>query len=141
MDSSGPRTAGLTMVVGGIALAVFTFLTWYDIGGVQNNAWDALRRTDFVLFAAGLVAAAGGAWLAFGDIGPEARVVAAIGAAAAGLAGLIVLVRMFSPPGDGDLEIGIFLALLAALVSVVGGLMALSATLRSPPPRPTAGPR
>ncbi|MGH2961420.1 MAG: hypothetical protein ACRDL3_04390 [Solirubrobacterales bacterium] len=137
MDSSAPRTAGLTMIVGGIALAAFTFLTWYDVGGVDNNAWDALRRTDVVVFAGGLVAAAGGAWLAFGDIGPEARVVAFLGAAAAGLAGLIVIVRMLSPPGDGDLKIGIFLALLAAAIAVIGGLMALSATWRSPPPRPT----
>jgi hypothetical protein len=128
------------MIIGGIALAVFTFLTWYDIGGVQNTAWDALRRTDFVVFAGGLVAAAGGAWLAYGDVGPEARVVAFLGAAAAGLAGLIVLVRMFSPPGDGDLEIGIFLALCAAAVAALGGLRALSATWRSPPSGPTTRP-
>ncbi|MGH2993811.1 MAG: hypothetical protein ACRDL1_09780 [Solirubrobacterales bacterium] len=136
-DSAGPRTAGLVMIVGGIALAALTFITWYEIGGVDASAWDALRRTDVVVFAAGLAAAAAGAWLAFGDIGPEAKVVALLGAGAAGLAGLIVIVRMVSPPGDGDLKIGIFLALLAAVIAAIGGLMALSSTWRSPPARPT----
>lgn len=126
------------MIVGGAALAIFTFLTWYEIGGVDATAWDALRRTDFLVFAGGLVAAGAGAWLAFGDVGPEGRVVALLGAGAAGLAVLIVIVRMASPPGDGELKIGIFLALVAAVLATIGGLMALAATWRTSAPPPTA---
>jgi hypothetical protein len=116
------------MIVGGLALAVLTFVTWYDVAGVDANAWDALRRSDVVIFAAGLVAAACGAWLGFGNVGPEQRAVALIGGGAAAVGALIVILRIVSPPGDDtDLKVGIFLALLAAVAAAVGGLIALGA--------------
>jgi hypothetical protein len=130
MGSGGtaPQGASWLMIVGGLALAVLTFVTWYDVAGVQANAWDALRRSDVVIFAAGLVAAACGAWLGFGNVGPEQRAVGLIGAGAAAVGALIVILRMVSPPGvDTDLKIGIFLALLAALIATIGGLIALAA--------------
>jgi hypothetical protein len=132
--------AGGLMIVGGVALAALTFVTWYEIPfGGDANAWDALRRSDLVIFAAGLVAAAAGAWLTFGNVGPEARVVAMVGAGAAAVAVLVVIVRMVSPPGDADLRIGIFLALAAAVIAGIGGLMALFSTAGSTPARPTPG--
>lgn len=122
------------MIAGGVALAVLTFVTWYEVAGADLNAWEGLRRSDAVIFGAGLVAAACGAWLLFGDVGPEGKAVAAIGAAAAAVGALVVFVRMVSPPGDADLRIGIFLALVAALVAAVGGLMALASA--APASRP-----
>jgi hypothetical protein len=127
------------MIVGGLALAVLTFVTWYDVAGVESNAWDALRRSDVVIFAAGLVAASCGAWLGFGNVGPEQRAVALIGGGAAAVGALIVILRMVSPPGDGDLKVGIFLALVAALIATIGGLIALAA--KGPPaPATPSGP-
>ena len=119
-------TSGWLLTVGGAALALATFLTWYEIAGAELNAWEGLRRTDIVIFGAGVVAAACGAWLLFGDVGPEGRVVAAIGGGVAAIGVIAVFVRMISPPGDADLKVGIFLALVAALAGVVGGLMALA---------------
>jgi drug/metabolite transporter (DMT)-like permease len=113
------------MVAGGVALALLTFMTWYDNSGIDLTAWDALRRTDVVIFAAALVAAAAGAWLGFGDVGPERRWVALIGAGAGFLAALVVIIRTASPPGEADPQIGIFLALVAAVVAGVGGLLTL----------------
>jgi hypothetical protein len=121
------------MIVGGVALAALTFVTWFEGPAGGLNAWDGLRRSDVVVFAAGIAAAAAGGWLMFGDVGPELRAVALIGAAAAAIGALVVIVRMVSPPGDVDLEIGIFLALAAAALAVIGGLMALLAATRSPP--------
>jgi hypothetical protein len=118
--------SGWLLIVGGAALALATFLTWFEIAGAELNAWEGLRRSDVVIFGAGLVAALCGAWLLFGDVGPEARAVAAIGAGVAAIGAVIVIVRMISPPGDADLEIGIFLALVAAGVGVVGGLLAVA---------------
>ncbi len=131
------------MIGGGLALAVLTFVTWFDVGGLDRNAWEALRRTDVVVFAAGLVAAACGAWLGFGDVGPEGRIVALLGVAAAVVAGLVVVVRMINPPGDGDLAFGIFLALAAALLAAGGGCLALASSegagpADSGPPAPPA---
>jgi len=114
------------MIVGGAALALTTFLTWYEIAGADLNAWEGLRRTDVVIFGAGVIAALCGAWLLFGDVGPEGRIVAAIGAGVAAIGAVVVIVRMVSPPGDADLKVGIFLALVAAAAGIVGGLMALA---------------
>lgn len=144
MDETVNRTsrpATVLMIVGGVALAVLTFVTWYDINGLDRNAWDALRRSDVVVFAAGIAAAAAGAWLMFGNVGPELRAVALIGAAAATIGALVVIVRMVSPPGDGDLQIGIFLALAATIVAGIGSLLALFTAPRSPPagPGPATG--
>jgi hypothetical protein len=120
--------ASWLLIGGGLALAVLTFVTWFDVGGVDRNAWEALRRTDVVVFGAGVVAAACGAWLAFGDVGPEGRVVALLGIAAAVVGALVVVVRMISPPGDGDLAFGVFLALAAAALAAVGGVLALTSS-------------
>lgn len=124
-ERSGSRTGAIVLAAGGAALAVLTFVTWWDNAGVELTAWDGLRRTDVIIFAAGLIAAAAGAWLALGDVGPERRAVALIGSAAGFVAAVIVIVRIASPPGDADPQIGIFLALAAAVVADVGGLLSL----------------
>jgi hypothetical protein len=38
---------------------------------------------------------------------------------------LVVLIRLFSPPGEADASYGVFLALVASLVAAGGGLMAV----------------
>jgi hypothetical protein len=124
---NGASRAGVwLLLVGGLALAVSTFLDWYDFLGVGVSAWDALRRTDVAIFVAGVVAAASGAWLGFGDVGPERRVVAPLGAAAGVLGAVAVIVRMASPPGDLSLEAGIYIALVAAVLAAIGGILAVS---------------
>jgi len=120
------RASVWLLVVGGLALAVSTFLDWYDFLGAGVSAWDALRRTDVAIFVAGLVAAASGAWLGFGDVGPERRVVAPLGAAAGVLGAVAVIVRMASPPSDLSLEAGIYIALVAAVLAAIGGILAVS---------------
>jgi hypothetical protein len=127
--------SGWLLIAGGAALALVTFLTWYEIAGVELNAWEGLRRTDVVIFGAGIVAALCGAWLLFGDVGPEGRVVAAIGAGVAAIGAVVVIIRMVSPPGDADLRIGIFIALVAAAAAMVGGLMALTTVAPASPSR------
>jgi hypothetical protein len=136
-----PPLAGWLMIVGGLALAGLTFVDWYEFFGVGINAWQTLRRTDVAIFIAGIVAAACGAWLVFGDVGPEGRVVAPFGALAAGLGAVAIFVRMVSPPAGLPLRFGIYLALAAAVAATVGAVIASLSTLGSArPPRP-AGPK
>jgi hypothetical protein len=120
------RAGAWLLVVGGLGLAASTFLHWYEFLGAGVSAWDALRRTDVAIFVAGVVAAASGAWLGFGDVGPERRVVAPLGAAAGVLAAVAVIVRMASPPGDLSPEAGIYIALVAAVLAAIGGMLAVS---------------
>ena len=135
-----PPLAGWLMIVGGVALAGLTFVDWYEFFGVGVNAWQTLTRTDVAIFVAGIVAAACGAWLMFGDVGPERRVVAPFGALAAGLGAIVVFVRMVSPPADLPLKFGIYLALAAALAATVGGVIATLSTFGSPRPPSRPGP-
>jgi hypothetical protein len=128
-----PAPATVLMIAGGVALAALTFVTWFEGDRGDLNAWDGLRRSDVVIFAAGLAAAAAGGWLMFGDVSPELRAVALIGGAAAAIGALVVIVRIVSPPEGLDIKFGIFLALAAALIAGIGGLMALLAANRSPP--------
>src|SRR5918996_2228185 len=134
--------AGWLMIVGGVALAVFTFTPWFDFGpfGGDQSAWEGLRRTDVLIFAAGIAIAAGGAWLNFGDVGPEGGVVALLAAVAALVGVVLVLRQIFSPPGDAPLRFGIFLALAALAIGLLGSLLAAMQVWRSrragagPPP-------
>src|SRR5918995_2720875 len=93
-----PPIAGWLMIVGGVALTGLTFVDWYELFGVGVNAWQTLTRTDVAIFVAGIVAAACGAWLVFGDVGPERRVVAPFGALAAGPRAGGGFVRVGWPP-------------------------------------------
>jgi hypothetical protein len=135
-----PPLAGWLMILGGAALAMLTFVDWYEFLGVGVNAWQTLTRTDVAIFVAGIVAGACGAWLVFGDVEPERRVVAPFGALAAGLGAIAVFVRMVNPPADLSLKFGIYLALAAALAATVGGVIATLSTFGSPRPPAPAGP-
>ncbi|HZA59925.1 MAG TPA: hypothetical protein VE401_03980 [Solirubrobacterales bacterium] len=127
--------AGWLMIVGGVALAVFTFTPWFDFGpfGGDQSAWEGLRRTDVIIFAAGIAIAAGGAWLNFGDVGPEGGVVALLAVVAAVVGIVLVLRQVVSPVNDAPLRFGIFLALAALAIGLVGGLLAASQIWRSGP--------
>jgi predicted membrane channel-forming protein YqfA (hemolysin III family) len=134
--------AGWLMIVGGVALAIFMFTPWFDFGpfGGDKNAW-VLRRTDVLIFAAGIAVALGGAWLKFGDVGPEGGVVALLAAVAAVVGIVLVLRQVFSPINDAPLRFGIFLALGALVIGLAGSLMA-AMSLRSGtsgPGPPTSG--
>src|SRR4029450_3892192 len=51
---NGASRAGVwLLLVGGLALAVSTFLDWYDFLGAGVSAWDALRGPDVAIFCAG----------------------------------------------------------------------------------------
>src|SRR5918994_5328050 len=102
-----PPIAGWLTIVGGVALAGLTFVDWYEFFGVGVNAWQTLTRTDVAIFVAGIVAAACGAWLVFGDVGPERRVVAPFGALAAGIRAVPILLGGGRPPARPPPKVGI----------------------------------
>jgi hypothetical protein len=125
--------AGWLMIVGGVALAIFMFTPWFDFGpfGGDKNAW-VLRRTDVLIFAAGIAVALGGAWLRFGDVGPEGGVVALLATAAAVVGIVLVTRQIIDPTGGAPLRFGIFLAVAALAVGLVGSVMAALSLRPSP---------
>lgn len=186
MDFSRLRQGEIVAAIGGIALFVFMFFDWFGGGaasvevteevpglgevptGVEVeeeglSAWDALQ--DFSGFLIALAAVSG---IALGALAATGRRVnlgglpRGCGTAALGsLAVALILWRLLANPGD--LEIGIFLGLAAAIAIAAGAVMALreggfepllpvggagapTATMRasapaSSPPAPAAGTR
>ena len=149
MDFSRVRTGELVAGIGGLALFVFMFFDWFgggieiSSGGTEEvpglgevptepkveetgiSAWDALQDFDGYLIALTAVSgvalaalAAAGKRLRLGGL-PRGEVTATLGA----IAVTLILWRMLANPGD--LEIGIFLGLAAAVAIAAGALMAL----------------
>lgn len=149
MDFSRLRTGEIVAAVGGLALFIFMFFHWFgggveiSTGGTQDvpgigevpnapsveetgvSAWDALSDFSGFLIALSAVSgvalgglAASGQRLNLGGV-PRGAGTATLGS----LAVLLILWRFFANPGD--LKIGIFLGLAAAIAVAVGALMAL----------------
>jgi hypothetical protein len=145
----GLRAGEAIYLFAAILLFVLMFLDWYGvawkngtetIGGITalvagGNAWQTLEVLPLFLMLT-IAVAVGAALLRLSDSDwkpaiPPAAAVCALGA----LAALGILGRMVSPPdlgGEGigygvDLELGIFLALAAALGIAYGGWRAMAA--------------
>jgi hypothetical protein len=148
LDFSRLRNGEIVAAVGGLALFSFMFFDWFgggveiaattqDVPGIGEvpsgttveesglSAWDALSDFSGFLIALSAVSgvalgglAASGQRLNLGGI-PRGAGTAALGS----LAVLLILWRFLANPGD--LKIGIFLGLAAAVAVAVGALMAL----------------
>jgi hypothetical protein len=149
LDFSRLRTGEIVVAVGGLALFIFMFFDWFgggveiSTGGTQEipgvgevpseptleetgvSGWDALQDFSGFLIALSAVSgvalaglAASGRRLNLGGV-PRGAGTAILGS----LAVLLILWRFLANPGD--LKIGIFLGLAAAIAVAVGALMAL----------------
>jgi hypothetical protein len=132
-----------------ILLFVLMFLDWYGVQGTNSaeplggvvtsnaggNAWQALELVPLFLMLA-IAVAVGAALLRLGGSAwkpaiPPGAAVCVLG----GLAALLILIRVLSPPGPGEvlegafdttLKLPIFLALAAALGIAYGGWRAMA---------------
>jgi hypothetical protein len=130
LDSSRLRTGEIVAGIAGIALFVFLFFDWFaageegfDTGGVSG--WDGLG-TDVTGFIVFLAAVAGPALALLAMSGQRFNVPAPRGAGTAALGLLTVAIivwRIFANPGD--LKVGLFLGLAAAIALAAGALLAL----------------
>lgn len=124
----GRLIAGL----GGLLLFAFLFLPWFSAGGANESGWEGQSSTDIYMLITAMVAVAAAL--------PGTRAVLAPGVTMSGAATLLggvatVLLIWLSfidvPSGEGR-EVGIFLALVAAIVITVGGFMASGEPERAP---------
>lgn len=127
MDSSRLRTGELVAGIGGVLLFVFLFFDWFSAGGFGGNldGWDGLG-SDVTGFVVAVTSVAGVALALLAMSGQRVNIPAPRGSVTAVLATLsvaIILWRFFANPGD--LKIGIFLGLAAAVTIAIGALMAL----------------
>jgi hypothetical protein len=113
--------AAVVVVIGGGLLFASLFVEWYDPG---TSGWTAFEILDLVLAFAAVVALSAGIGALFGERWPEhARFVPVIGL----VAFVLVLTQLIEPPPlvhDGARKAGGFLALVASLILVGGGVLA-----------------
>jgi hypothetical protein len=127
LDSSRLRTGELVAGIGGVLLFIFLFFDWFGGGGFSGNldGWDGLG-TDVTGFVVFLTCLAGVSLALLAMTGQRVNLPLPRGGATAVLATLsiaIIIWRFFANPGD--LKIGIFLGLAAAVAIAVGAVMAL----------------
>jgi hypothetical protein len=121
MTKEMPRHAQLITGAGGVLLIVSLFLPWASAGGADQTGFELLTTADVFLLIVGLVAT--GAALTRGRFGvfrPDLSV-----SGAADLLGVIATILLawlilFDFPSGATPEIGVFLALLAA-IAILGG--------------------
>ncbi len=119
--------------VGGLALFGFLFLPWFSAAGVNETGWQGQSSTDIYMLITAMVAVAAALPGTRAELVPGATM---SGAAAllGGVATVLLIWLSFIdvPAGEGR-EVGIYLALVAAIAITIGALM--SATPRTVPAR------
>jgi hypothetical protein len=127
----GRLVAGL----GGLLLFGFLFLPWFSAGGLNESGWEGQSSTDIYMLITAMVAVAAAL--------PGTRALLVPGVTMSGAAALlggvaVVLLIWLSfidvPSGEGR-EVGIYLALVAAILIAVGGFM--SSSTAPAPARPS----
>jgi hypothetical protein len=117
--SQGQLIAG----AGGILLFVFLFLPWFGEGGVNSNGWEGQSSTDIFLMIVAVVAIASALPAGRAPLIPGITLAGAA-AVLGGVATLVLIwLSFFDFPSGADRKVGVYLALLAAIVIAVGGYL------------------
>jgi hypothetical protein len=150
VDPSKLKTGDIVAAAGGVLLIVSLFLDWYggaSVGGslpaglpsgfsdlTQNapkapsvDGWDSLGFIDYVLLLTGLVALKQGGIRVAGLRGRLGIPISAVTTGLGGIAMTLVIWRICDPVADGDLKVGIFLALIGSAAVGMGGYLAARA--------------
>lgn len=121
MIGQGRGLVQLIVGAGGILLITSLFLPWASAGGADQTGFELLRAGDVFLLIVGLVAIA--AALTGGRFGLFRPDVSLYGAADLfGVVATILLawLILFDFPSGGGREIGVYLALVAAITIIAG---------------------
>jgi hypothetical protein len=123
MDPVRARQGKLIAGIGGLALFGFLFLPWFGEAGGNLTGWEGQTTTDIYLLITAMVAVASAL--------PNTRALLVPGVTMSGAAALlgavatvllIWLAFIDFPSGTGH-KVGVYVALLAAIVITIGGLM------------------
>ena len=123
MDSARVRQGRLVAGVGGLLLFGFLFLPWFGEAGVNSTGWEGQSSTDLYLLITALVAVAAAL--------PSTRAMLLPGVTMSGAAALLgsvgtvllIWLSFIDFPSGADRKVGVYLALLAAIIVAVGGYM------------------
>jgi hypothetical protein len=137
---SNPRAnlGHILIAAGGVLLALFTFLSWFGPGDV--SAWEVFNIVDVVIFLGALVAAgiaAANLAGAAANLPPQVTSVQRWLGAVPALLAIAFIIEIVA--GDGEIEFGGFLSLIAALVLLAGTIMLVRPDIAAKVNEATAG--
>lgn len=124
MDPVRARQGKLIAGIGGLMLFGFLFLPWFGQAGVSETGWEGQSTTDIYLLITAMVAVAAAL--------PASRALLLPGVTMPGGAALLggvatvllIWLSFIDFPSGADRKIGVYLALLAAIVITIGGFLA-----------------
>jgi Protein of unknown function (DUF2510) len=122
---SNPRAnlGQILVAVGGVLLAVFTFMSWFGPGD-DASAWKVFSAVDIVIFFGALLAAGLAVVNLLGqssNLPPQLTSVQRWIGAVPALLAIAFIIEIVA--GDAEIKFGGFLALLVALVLLAGTIM------------------
>ena len=115
MESNRVGQGRLLAGLGGLLLFGFLFLPWFGVAGVDQTGWQGQSTTDVYLLITAMVAVAAalpGTRTLLGGVGTV----------------LLIWLSFIDFPSGADRKVGVYLALVAAIVITVGGFMSSSAS-------------
>jgi hypothetical protein len=132
MTGRKPAPGQLITGAGGVLLVVSLFLPWAGDGKMQRTGFELLTIGDALLLIVGLVAiAAALTWGRYGLFRPDVSLNGAADLLGVVATILLVWLIVFDFPSGASREVGVFLALVAA-IAIAGGAGDYS-TLRGAP--------
>lgn len=121
MTEKKPRPGQMITGAGGVLLIVSLFLPWAGAGGTSRTGFELLTVGDVFLLIVGLVAIATAlTWKRYGLFRPDMSMNAAADLLGVVATLLLAWLIIFDFPSDASREIGVFLALLAAIAIACG---------------------
>jgi hypothetical protein len=138
MSTGGPGPGQLIAGAGGVLLITSLFLPWASTGNVDRTGWELLTMGDVFLFVAGLVAVTAAA--TGGRVGvfrPDMSLIGATDLLSVMAAILVGGLLLFDFPEGADREIGVYVALVSAIV--IAGAAGDYSPLRGAPLFPRIG--
>lgn len=123
MDPIRGRQGRLVSGIGGLMLFGFLFLPWFGEAGLNSTGWEGQSTTDIYLLITAMVAVAAAL--------PATRALLLPGVTMSGAAALLggvgtvllIWLSFIDFPSGADRKVGVYLALLAAIVITIGGFM------------------
>ncbi len=132
MTESRPGPGQLITGAGGVLLIVSLFLPWAVTGGTSRTGFELLTVGDVLLLIVGLVAIATAlTWKRYGLFRPDLSMNGAADLLGVVATILLAWLVLFDFPSGASREVGVFLALIAA-IAIAGGVGDYS-TLRGAP--------
>lgn len=123
MDAVGVRRGRLVAGIGGLMLFGFLFLPWFGEGGLSSDGWEGQSSTDIFLMITALVAVASALPAGRAHLLPGVTMSGAATVLGAVATLILIWLSFIDFPSGADRKVGVYLALVAAIVITIGAYM------------------